>query len=265
MIQIRKLTTMEEMEAVHDLETKIWETEIVPPHQTITVVRNGGLMLGAYDKNQLIGFSYSFPGCQGKHVYLCSHMLGIDPAYRSQGIGEQLKWKQAKIAKDIGYSFITWTFDPLQTRNAYLNLTKLRAISTTYIVNCYGILNDGLNKGLPTDRLEVAWHISSPYVEEEDTYPKDSLTYINEIEWQESIPYPKTIETPKEQDTTYGLVVPHDFDGLKVASSKAALAWRLHTRDLFQLLFVRGFVLVALERNETHHQYIFVPGKNVNI
>src|SRR5690625_5049403 len=103
MIHIRKLTSVEEMEQVHQLETKIWETEIVPPHQTITVVRNGGLILGAYDHDLLIGFSYSFPGYQGKEVYLCSHMLGIDPTYRSQGIGEQLKWEQQRIAKQLGY------------------------------------------------------------------------------------------------------------------------------------------------------------------
>src|SRR5699024_4480105 len=136
----------------------------------------------------------SFPGYQGKEVYLCSHMLGIDPAYRSQGIGEQLKWEQQRIAKQLGYQVITWTFDPLQTRNAYLNLTKLRGISSTYVENCYGTLNDGLNKGLPTDRLEVAWHIASSYVERKYTYPQDSITYVNEIEWQDSIPYPKKLE-----------------------------------------------------------------------
>src|SRR5699024_188214 len=120
-----------EMEAVYELETRIWETEIVPPHQTITVVRNGGLMLGAYDGEKLIGFSYSFPGFANDERYLCSHMLGIHPDYRSRGIGRQLKEVQLKTARSMGYKKITWTFDPLETRNAYLNLSKLRGISNT--------------------------------------------------------------------------------------------------------------------------------------
>src|SRR5699024_11287920 len=90
-------------------------------------------------------------------------MMGLDASYRSQGLGEQLKQKQREVALQKGYSLIKWTFDPLESRNAYLNLTKLRSISDVYIENCYGKMTDTFNAGVQTDRLEVHWHIDQSY------------------------------------------------------------------------------------------------------
>ncbi|MBH9788269.1 GNAT family N-acetyltransferase, partial [Clostridioides difficile] len=77
---------------------------------------------------------------------------------------EKLKYEQRAIAIERGYDLMVWTFDPLETRNAYLNLSKLKGICYTYIENCYGEMQDGFNKGLPSDRFEVSWHLTSDYV-----------------------------------------------------------------------------------------------------
>ena len=115
-VVIYKLESIQEMVQVRKLESEIWGCEeLLPTHQTITTVKNGGLVLGAYLEDQLIGFQYSFPGYDGKNVYLCSHMLGIKQAFRNKGIGKLLKIAQRENALKLGFKLITWTYDPLET------------------------------------------------------------------------------------------------------------------------------------------------------
>src|SRR5699024_10712291 len=93
-------------------------------------------------------------------AYLCSHMLGILPEYRKGGLGVKMKLKQADIAKALGYQMITWTFDPLESLNAYVNLHKLGAVAAHYKPNHYGSMDDKLNKGLPSDRIQIEWYLN---------------------------------------------------------------------------------------------------------
>ncbi|MGA8044123.1 MAG: GNAT family N-acetyltransferase, partial [Terracidiphilus sp.] len=57
-----------------------------------------------------------------------------------------------------------WTFDPLEIRNAYLNINKLGAIVRSYLVDFYGVSSSRLQGGLPTDRLIAEWALDSPRV-----------------------------------------------------------------------------------------------------
>ena len=141
MIEIKELTTIEELKALKHIEKAVWDMDPLPTHQTLTAVKNGGLVIGAYDGENLIGFSYGFAGFSGSQTYLCSHMLGIIDNYRSKKIGEKLKQKQRQVALRKGYSKMHWTFDPLETRNAYLNLSKLRGIVDVYIEDAYGAID----------------------------------------------------------------------------------------------------------------------------
>ena len=163
-IVLRRLESLEELKAVQRLERTVWGMDPIPLHQTLTAVKNGGLLLGGFHNDRLVGFCYAFPGFDGKRTYLCSHMMGVEPAYRGIGLGKRMKWDQRKWALSMGYSLITWTFDPLESINASLNLNALRAICDTYIENCYGEMDDELNRGLPTDRFQVEWWIDSPHV-----------------------------------------------------------------------------------------------------
>jgi predicted GNAT superfamily acetyltransferase len=132
-IFLRKLETLEDLEQMALLEQKVWAMNPVPLHQTLTVAKNGGVLIGAFDENRMVGFVYSFPGYLNGETYLCSHMMGIDPAYQNQGLGYRLKMKQAEEAKQLGYIKIRWTYDPLESRNGYLNITKLGAICSDYM------------------------------------------------------------------------------------------------------------------------------------
>lgn len=254
MIDYRELTTRDELLLVQELEEHVWNMPAIPIHQTLTAVKNGGLMIGAFDEDRLIGFSYGFAGFDGKESYLCSHMLGIHPDYRSQKIGEQLKEKQRELALDKGYLWMKWTYDPLETRNGYLNLTKLGAICDTYFENCYGEMNDGLNKGLPTDRFEVHWFL--PQKEEaRDVGEATAVARIDTIgEWPVLVP-----ELPEVLDQrSYAIPAPKDFQSLKRADPELALDWRMKSRELFTNLFAAGYCAVRLEQGEAWNSYILV-------
>lgn len=259
MIVIKELTTIEEMEQVQQLEKQVWGIEPIPTHQTLTAVKNGGIMVGAYDGEKLVGFSYGFTGFKNGKVYLCSHMLGIDEAYRSQRIGEQLKQAQREIAIAKGYNSMHWTYDPLETRNGYLNLTKLNGICHTYIENCYGEMQDGFNKGLPSDRFEVHWHLTSEYVEKQIEPIIENPQPLGEIIFDEAgLPTLKIAALENLTADAYSLPVPLDFQSVKATSQEHAVHWRMESRKVFQAVFVAGFTAVRIQKNEHWNDYIFV-------
>ncbi|WP_409291451.1 GNAT family N-acetyltransferase [Peribacillus sp. SCS-37] len=249
--EIRVLKTIDELDDVRRLESKIWgQEDSVPVHQTLTAVKNGGLMLGAYTEGRLSGFQYSFPGYDGRKVYLCSHMLGTDPAVRNKGIGEKLKLAQKQEALKMGYSLITWTYDPLESVNGYLNIGKLGGMCSTYIENCYGDLNDLLNGGLPTDRFLVEWHITGEN-EHQSIYTPHRLEPL--LEWElntAGIPIPG-LQTPlpEASDGTIYVPIPSNFQHIREKDPAAALLWRLKTREIFQNLFARGWQIEGFVKN----------------
>lgn len=266
MIAIKELTTLSEMQQVQLLEEKVWNSPPVPTHQTYTAIKHGGIMVGAYDEEQLIGFSYGFAAFKNGKTYLCSHMLGIDDNYRSQQIGERLKFTQRKIAIERGYDLMVWTFDPLETRNGYLNLTKLNGICDTYVENCYGEMQDDFNKGLPSDRFEVHWHLTSNYVTEQQKPLIDNPQALGFIQFdQDGFPDLKIEYFVELNEASYRLPVPKEFQQLKSASQECALRWRLITRTLFQQLFAAGYVAVALQQHEHWNEYIFVKKETLAI
>jgi predicted GNAT superfamily acetyltransferase len=264
MIEIRELITIAEMQQIQALECKVWGIEAIPTHQTLTAVKNGGIMVGAYVGEQLIGFSYGFAGFRDGKSYLCSHMLGIDEAYRSQGIGEKLKRTQREIAIAKGYDRMQWTYDPLETRNGYLNLTKLNGICDTYVENCYGEMQDGFNQGLPSDRFELHWHLTSPYVVEKHFPPIEGAAALNTLIFnEENLPVFVPGEEQELTQAAYSMAVPKDFQSLKAISQELAMDWRLQTRALFQGLFKAGYAAVRLQPSETYNEYIFVKKESL--
>lgn len=255
-IRIRKIQTMEDFEKVFQLDLKVWGGEPVPIHQTLTAAKNGGIVLGAFAKEQLIGFLYSFPGFKDGATYLCSHMMGVDSDYRNHGIGAQLKLKQAEEALEIGYKVIRWTFDPLQSRNGYLNITKLGAICSEYIENCYGEMKDGLNKNMPSDRFNVEWLLDQPYLKKRqalfaDVELKPEAVMLDWKEREDGFPEAILVENQSNMDSSYRFVpVPVLFEQLKEADAELALDWRLKTRAVFQSLFADGWAVVHVVRKQ---------------
>jgi len=169
---IRLLETPEDMHLVEELQRDIWpgsETDVVPLHMLITVAHNGGLVLGAFKDEKIIGFVLGFPGLEktpdGPRPKHCSHMMGIHPDHRDGGVGFALKRAQWQMVRHQSLDHITWTYDPLLSRNAYLNIAKLGAVCSTYRRAEYGDMRDGLNAGLPSDRFQVDWWINTRRVE----------------------------------------------------------------------------------------------------
>ncbi|PIC71503.1 GNAT family N-acetyltransferase [Sporosarcina sp. P16b] len=255
-IEVRKVTTIEDIHSMQKLEKQIWGMEPIPVHQTITAVKNGGLIVGAFLEERMVGYSYSFAGYSDGQIYLCSHMLAVDDEFQMRGIGKLLKEEQQRLAREMGYRLIVWTFDPLESRNAYLNTSKLYGVCYDYIVDCYGKMDDGLNKGLPTDRFQVAWWIDSPRVMEkwqpnllysrpfsirlsDDLYPAILLPETNE--WIQA----EAIEVP----------VPKHIQLIKQHNSQLACEWRMKTRKIFQQLSEAGFALIDVWRTGESVQY----------
>lgn len=253
-IIIRQLTTMAQMKSVEQVEKKVWNMSPLPLHQTFTAINNGGIILGAYHENKMVGFLYSFPGFDGKEIYLCSHMLGILPKYRTGGLGMQMKFEQAKIAIEKGYSKITWTYDPLESLNAYLNLHKLGAVGAYYKANHYGNMDDKLNKGLPTDRIQIEWDIDS--VKDK---PQTSLGIIEEKVLLKARNNMEPILTDIYQKNDsfengpWFVAIPDNFQEIKVKNNELAKKWRLKSSEVFQVLFSMGFKATDLIRVPSNH------------
>src|ERR1700676_228328 len=166
-ISIRHCHVIEEFEACVRLEREVWKSadiDVVPIPLFVVAAETGGQVLGAFQGNDLVGFTMAIAGWRNRKPFLHSHMTAVSDAYRDHGIGRQLKLFQRTDALARGISLIEWTFDPLVTKNAYFNFIRLGAIARRYVPNAYGITTSPLHGALPTDRLVAEWHLRSPRV-----------------------------------------------------------------------------------------------------
>jgi predicted GNAT superfamily acetyltransferase len=167
-IEIRQLFQLEEFGAIFEMQKMIWsyaDSELVPMRFLAVVAKVGGHVFGAFDGSRMIGFCFAIPGIKpAGRPYLHSHMLGVLPEYRNAQIGRRLKLRQRDDALARGIALIEWTFDPLELKNAFLNIEKLGAIVRVYKENQYGTTTSPLHGGLPTDRCTAEWWIDSPRV-----------------------------------------------------------------------------------------------------
>src|ERR1700757_3105245 len=167
-IVIRECHQLEEMRTAVALQREVWnfsDAELVTLRLFVVAEKVGGQVLGAFDGNDMVGFALSVPGVRGGHPYLHSHMLAVRKQYRNGGLGRRIKLFQREEALRHGFELIEWTFDPLEIKNAYLNIEKLGAIARRYTVNQYGITASPLQGSLPTDRLVAEWWLKSERVE----------------------------------------------------------------------------------------------------
>ncbi len=182
MIAIRPCSGFDELEACVQLEIETWGydlTDVLPRKAFLLAQKIGGLLIGAFDSElagasassgpeAMVGFALAWPGMKnsegGPQPYLHSHMLAVRESHHNLGLGAQLKLEQRREALERGIRHMEWTFDPLEIKNAYLNLHKLGAISCRYEENFYGVSSSRLQGGLPTDRLVAEWRLDSPRV-----------------------------------------------------------------------------------------------------
>jgi predicted GNAT superfamily acetyltransferase len=264
-VTITAITSIEECRIIERLQAEIWESselEVAPDHLLWTIVKEGGMVLLARNETgEPIGFAYGFLGWTAtKYLKLASHQVGVLSAYQNEGIGYQIKLAQREIALAQGLDLITWTFDPLQGRNANLNLRKLGVVCNTYLPNLYGLMRDELNQGLPSDRFRVEWWLDSVRVEQR------LAGEVSSAEWDYPIINAATqtaegLFSPPEQVTLpqedYALVeIPTDINQLREVAPALALRWRLHTRQIFQTAFEAGYTVVDLLRRDQRNYYL---------
>jgi predicted GNAT superfamily acetyltransferase len=249
------------MEQVEELQRIVWpgsETDVVPAHMLLTAAHNGGLVLGAFDDEKLVGMLFGFPGLYGvpdgprpKH---CSHMLGVLPGTRDAGVGFALKRAQWQIVRKQGLDRITWTYDPLLSRNGHLNITRLGAVCNTYLREVYGQMRDELNVGLPSDRFQVDWWINTRRVERRlSRRPRGALdlAHYDAANAQSLYLVSDSAEgliCPPEHFVTPGgalllAEIPPDFLKLKAADLELGRTWRMFTRELFETCFSAGYLV----------------------
>jgi len=155
-MMIRELTLPEEFEWCMDLQRDGFgwsDIELMPMRFFIVSRHIGGLVLGAFEAGKMVGFLSAIPGLRDGEPYWHSHILAVSSAHRDSGIGTRLKYAQKDHAIQRGIRLIEWTFDPLMSRNAYLNIEKLGVIVRRYYPSFYG--ND-------RDRLVAEWWLDRP-------------------------------------------------------------------------------------------------------
>jgi len=153
---IRELSLPEEFEACMDLQRDGFgwsDLELMPMRFFVVSRHIGGLVLGAFDGNMIVGFLSAIPGIRDSKPYWHSHILAVSSAQRDSGIGTKLKVAQKEHALQRGIRLIEWTFDPLMSRNAYLNIEKLGVIVRRYYPSFYG---------KDRDRLVAEWWLDRP-------------------------------------------------------------------------------------------------------
>jgi predicted GNAT superfamily acetyltransferase len=275
---IRLLETPEDMPAVEQLQRDVWpgsETDIVPAHLLITAVHNGGVVLGAFEEERLVGFVFGFPGLEstpdGPRPKHCSHMAGVLPSHRDRGLGFALKRAQWQVVRHQGLDHMTWTYDLLLSRNAYLNISRLGAVCSTYRRAEYGEMRDGLNAGLPSDRFQVDWWLNTPRVERRlskrarPPLTPGGLRRLGVHPLYELAHRPDGLPRPPEhmpqlEDQLLAAEIPADFMSIKGADLGLARDWRFFAREFCETAFAAGYIVTdfAFDRAGENPRGIYI-------
>ena len=250
---IREMAGLQDALAVEELQVAAWgfyDREVVPHSSMIVAQHTGGLVALAWVGDTPAGFVYGLAAYEGTRRWQHSHMLAVRPEFQGTGIAPALKWFQRDWALGRGIELVTWTFDPLLTKNARLNFGKLGAFARTYYEDFYGV-RTGLYAGLPADRLYVEWPLRDPRVlararGDVPPPPEPQGEPLNRTTGEGLDLRPIEV-LPPEAERVF-LEVPPDIEAVKKHDMELAKAWRLHTREAFKEAFARGYKAVDLAR-----------------
>jgi predicted GNAT superfamily acetyltransferase len=277
---IRLLESPEDMTLVEELQRAVWpdsETDVVPAHMLITATHNGGFVIGAFLEDELIGFVFGFPGLDfipdGPRPKHCSHMLGIKPGQRDSGVGFALKRAQWQMVRKQGIDHITWTYDPLLSRNASLNIAKLGAVCNTYRRSEYGDMRDGLNAGLPSDRFQVDWWVNTHRVVRRlgkrarkplkmDDFSKAELEPL----YTPLVGASNLLQPPEHFSPLDGHLllaeIPSNFNTIKSEDFPLSRDWRFFSREVFETAFDTGYIATDFIYENGRSFYVLTDGES---
>ncbi len=274
-ITIRPLSSHEDYQQTRQIQMTTWGVDVsetIPPLTVHALQHNGGTALGAYDGDRLVGYVLGTLGTieapnridqiAAARLKMYSVIMGILPDYQSQGIGARLKLAQREVALRQGIRLITWTYDPLESRNGRLNIGKLGAVCHRYYRDFHGPMA-GRNAGLASDRFEVEWWVTSNRVEGRVAQQRRPLSLdamrgagaivINEAQFDDVGLLIPPLDFAHSDNNLLLAEIPADIQAIKAADMALAKQWRQHTRQLFEHYFAANFVVT---------DFVFQPEAN---
>lgn len=269
-IHIRPLLTLNEMKVAVELQKTYWGAHVesvIPAHMLFSLASYGGHVLAGFDGNDMVGVLVGFLGTSERdsdrpamaNLQIVSKRMLVLSEYRNSGIGYNLKLAQRDFALKQGVRLITWTFDPLMSINAYLNVRKLGVMCNLYLPNYYGVDNDsGLATLGSSDRLLAEWWVTTNRVEERLFGQRGALSLKQYLEAETTIinparPFDDTFMQPNDAVAmTSGVMalleVPTNYDRMIELQPKLAQKWREHSRDTFLTMLQTGFIVTDFMR-----------------
>lgn len=236
-INIRPVRGFAELRAVEEMQKEVWgvpDLDVVPATHLVAVVAAGGVLLGAFDGEMLAGFVYGFVAQEDGEIAHHSHMLAVKHEYRNFNLGYKLKLAQREAVLAQNINLITWTFDPLQSLNAYFNFAKLGVIAERYVINFYGAEATSFLHQTGTDRFWVKWILNSERV-------------IKRLNKDMSL---------EEPDDKVLIEIPGDINAVQQESPETAHGWRERTRKAFTEAIDAGYVVRDFYREADKGFYI---------
>ncbi len=255
-IEVRPIKTLADLRRCHEIQRAVWgysDLMVFPYTILISIQHNGGVLLGAYVNDELVGFVVGYLGMAGAKLYLFSQRMGVLPEYQGLGMGYRLKVAQREQMLRKGIDIIVWTYDPLEGKNATLNIEKLGGIVRSYARDIYGVVQNPLQTGLTTDRFLLEWSLMSDRVRERirgqyqrprptDWLGGQDIPIVNYAAWEGDVPRPLAADLEIEHDQVL-VQVPPDFQRIKRYDLRMAQDWREITRIIFESYFRRGYVV----------------------
>jgi predicted GNAT superfamily acetyltransferase len=243
---IRRLKRLEEYRECERLQKEVWGNLGVGSEVLSVTQKYGGMVLGAFVGGRMAGFLYAFLGRYRGQLVHWSHMMAVEARYRDQGLGFRMKRLHRRLALAQGIRTICWTYDPLQSRNAALNLHRLGALAEEYIPDCYGHFPSAIEKGLPSDRLVAQWPLTAARVERRLAggtpapslaFPRANETRPADGDFLENARLRLDLKSPRLL-----VEIPANTDAMRARALPLARRWRLEIRRVFLNYFRAGYV-----------------------
>ncbi|GIH02363.1 hypothetical protein Rhe02_04300 [Rhizocola hellebori] len=245
-VQLREVADLAGFVAVQQLFEGIWKPD--PHHPPVTtellraLTKAGNYVVAAERQGRMVGACVAFFGPPGEAA-MHSHIAGVVPDQAGRSVGYAVKLHQRAWALDRGVRTISWTFDPLVSRNAYFNLVKLGAAAGEYLPNFYGGMHDGINGGDETDRMLVRWELAAP---------RSGVTGAE----QAVVALGRTAEGGPAIGSLDGdtllVAVPVDVEALRANDSALARRWRGALREVLAPLMADGARVTGFDKTGSY-------------
>ncbi len=257
-VRLRRVTELDEIREAEGLQREVWgftDIDIVPGRLMAVVCRNGGMLIGAFDAGRMVGFVFGYPGYRDGAALHCSHMLAVLPEFEGKRIGFRLKQAQRREMQRAGLDHILWTFDPLEGRNAHLNIRLLGVRVWEYWFNLYGATSSALHAGVETDRFVARWQLDDPDVEArsrggvpggvsfEEVMSAGDFGRLNRTRFQGGVA--RCVETTTRlRRPRLVFEIPYETGVMRRDHPRAAQRWQAAQREVFPTYFRRGYRVV---------------------